>query len=33
MEFAPIIADDLKEMPKELFQEEWGGLKDIMNAQ
>lgn len=33
MEFKPIISSDLKEMPAELFREEWGGLKDIMNVQ
>jgi propionate CoA-transferase len=30
MEFAPIISEDLKMMPKELFEENWGGLKDVM---
>ena len=30
MEFTPMISEDLKEMPPELFREEWGGLKEIM---
>ena len=30
MEFRPIIAEDLHEMPAEIFNEEWGGLKKIM---
>ncbi|SEF59188.1 acyl CoA:acetate/3-ketoacid CoA transferase [Marinobacterium lutimaris] len=30
MDFRPQIADDLKTMPIELFQESWGGLKQIM---
>ncbi|GGB97237.1 propionate CoA-transferase [Marinobacterium zhoushanense] len=32
MDFRPQIADDLRQMPIELFQESWGGLKQIMNA-
>ncbi|MBV1789682.1 malonate decarboxylase subunit alpha [Marinobacterium sp. D7] len=32
MDFRPQIADDLREMPIELFQQSWGGLKQIMNA-
>jgi propionate CoA-transferase len=30
MEFKPRISPDLKEMPKELFEPEWGKLRDIM---
>lgn len=30
MEFTPLIADDLKEMPAKLFQEDWGDLAEIM---
>ena len=30
MEFKPIVAEDLKEMPKEIFQETWGGLAKYM---
>ena len=33
MEFAPIISENLKEMPKELFMENWGGLKEIMEKE
>lgn len=29
MEFTPIIAPDLKEMPAEIFNENWGGLKEL----
>ncbi|RCX03411.1 acyl CoA:acetate/3-ketoacid CoA transferase [Marinomonas foliarum] len=32
MAFRPIIADDLKNMPAEIFAEQWGGLGDIMAA-
>ncbi|MBR9884504.1 MAG: acyl CoA:acetate/3-ketoacid CoA transferase [Oceanospirillales bacterium] len=32
MDFRPLVADDLREMPIELFQERWGGLKQIMKA-
>ena len=31
MEYKPIIAEDLKEMPSELFKEDWGGLHAIMD--
>lgn len=30
MDFKPLISKDLKMMPAELFQETWGGLKDLM---
>jgi propionate CoA-transferase len=33
MDFTPIIADDLKTMPAEIFQESWGGLAAQMDAQ
>lgn len=33
MEFAPIISENLKEMPKEIFMENWGGLKEIMEKE
>ncbi|KAA9233245.1 acyl CoA:acetate/3-ketoacid CoA transferase [Aerococcus urinae] len=32
MEFEPEIAEDLKEMNPEIFKEEWGGLKEIIDA-
>lgn len=32
MEFQPLISDDLKEMEAGIFQETWGGLKDILAA-
>jgi propionate CoA-transferase len=32
MEFKPKISPNLKEMPKEIFQPAWGGLKDIFKA-
>ncbi|MDD4766325.1 MAG: acyl CoA:acetate/3-ketoacid CoA transferase [Desulfotomaculaceae bacterium] len=32
MEFRPEISKDLKEMPKEIFYEKWGGLKEILAA-
>jgi propionate CoA-transferase len=32
MSFTPIIADDLKPMPAEIFQEKWGMLKSIIEA-
>ena len=32
MDFKPLIGEDLKQMPAELFEESWGGLKDIMQA-
>lgn len=30
MDFKPAVAEDLKLMDAAIFQEEWGGLKDIM---
>ncbi len=30
MDFTPLISGDLKQMPAEIFKENWGGLKDIM---
>lgn len=30
MEFEPLVAEDLKEMDPAMFQEEWGGLLDII---
>ncbi|WP_280547769.1 malonate decarboxylase subunit alpha [Halomonas sp. 11-S5] len=30
MEFTPKVSPDLKEMPTELFQEQWGGLRDTL---
>ena len=32
MEFTPAIAEDLKEMPAEIFYEEWGGLKAYIES-
>jgi len=32
MEFKPVVAADLKEMPKEIFEEKWGGLAKYMEA-
>ena len=32
MAFKPLIAADLKPMPAEIFEENWGGLKKIMGA-
>lgn len=32
MDFKPLIADDLKEMDASIFQEEWGGLKQIIEG-
>ncbi|MDR1193831.1 MAG: acyl CoA:acetate/3-ketoacid CoA transferase [Peptococcaceae bacterium] len=32
MDFKPVIASPLKEMPREIFQEKWGKLKDIVTA-
>ena len=32
MGFRPEISPDLKEMPREIFQPEWGKLKDILAA-
>ncbi|WP_195851400.1 acyl CoA:acetate/3-ketoacid CoA transferase [Aerococcus tenax] len=32
MEFEPEIAEDLKEMNPDIFKEEWGGLKEIIDA-
>ncbi|KAA9234140.1 MULTISPECIES: acyl CoA:acetate/3-ketoacid CoA transferase [Aerococcus] len=31
MDFKPLIPDDVKEMNPDIFQEEWGGLKEIIN--
>lgn len=31
MDFRPQIADDLREMPAELFEEHWGGLAELMS--
>lgn len=31
MDFTPLIADDLKEMDPSIFQDEWGGLKQIID--
>lgn len=32
MDFAPAIADDVREMDPALFQEEWDGLKDVLGC-
>lgn len=32
MDFKPLIAEDLKMMDPSIFQEEWGGLKEIVNT-
>ncbi|MDK6422024.1 acyl CoA:acetate/3-ketoacid CoA transferase, partial [Aerococcus urinae] len=32
MEFEPEIAEDLKEMNPDIFKEEWGGLKEIIDT-
>ncbi len=32
MGFRPLVAEDLKEMPKEIFEPKWGKLKQIMEA-
>ena len=32
MEFRPLIAENLKTMDPSIFQEQWGGLKEIVNA-
>jgi len=32
MDFAPVISPDLKLMPSEIFNEEWGGLKAYVNS-
>jgi propionate CoA-transferase len=32
MDFKPLISKELKLMPAEIFQENWGGLKSIMQA-
>ncbi len=32
MDFKPLISENLKLMPAELFEENWGGLKPIMNV-
>ncbi len=32
MDFMPIISDDLKPMPAEIFEENWGGLSKIMKT-
>lgn len=32
MAFTPIVSKDLKRMPKELFAEDWGGLKALMDS-
>lgn len=32
MDFKPLVSPELKLMPAEIFQENWGGLKSIMNA-
>lgn len=33
MEFAPIVAKNLKQMPSEIFQENWGGLRAYMTKE
>ena len=30
MDFKPVIAEDLKTMPEQIFQESWGGLGEFM---
>jgi len=30
MDFKPVIAEDLKTMPEEIFYEQWGGLTKAM---
>ncbi|MCQ6275496.1 malonate decarboxylase subunit alpha [Bacillus sp. V3B] len=32
MDFTPLIAEDLKVMDKAIFQETWGGLKDVIES-
>lgn len=32
MEFAPLISENLTQMPAEIFNETWGGLKQIMDS-
>ena len=32
MEFRPRISDNLQEMPAEIFQEQWGQLRELMIA-
>jgi acyl CoA:acetate/3-ketoacid CoA transferase len=32
MDFKPLISKDLKLMPLAIFEETWGGLKDIMKV-
>ena len=32
MDFRPLIDENLKTMDPSLFQEQWGGLKEIINA-
>ena len=31
MDFAPMISEDLEQMPAQIFNETWGGLKDLMD--
>ena len=31
MEFSPVISKDLTQMPADIFNESWGGLKKIMD--
>ena len=33
MDFAPIVSPDLKVMPGEIFNEEWGGLAELVHSQ
>ena len=33
MEFRPVISENLKSMPPEIFQEKWGGLKACMTKE
>ncbi|OLO27908.1 acyl CoA:acetate/3-ketoacid CoA transferase [Alkalihalophilus pseudofirmus] len=32
MDFKPVISDELKEMDQSIFQEVWGGLRDILDS-
>ena len=33
MDFAPMISEDLEQMPAQIFNETWGGLKDLMDKE
>lgn len=30
MDFRPLVSSDIKQMPSEIFEEKWGGLRDVM---